>query len=108
MTKAHPRLKLSIATVKSRTISFQRLKRHRHFLMRTGRAGIVMAGKAALAKGSVMEYRIAWRSRLTGKTGHGLWQPDSERAGLEALVLEANVAWPTHLHWIEPKNIFTV
>lgn len=46
-------------------------------------------------------YRVAWKNKITGQTGHGDWSNDYNL--INAWVKEANKTEPNIFHWIEKK-----
>jgi len=48
-----------------------------------------------------MKYRVAWKSTLTGHSGHGQWQENREL--VEAAVKLANRMTPECDHWMETE-----
>lgn len=50
-------------------------------------------------------HRIAWKSKVTGETGHGRWYDTPE--DLAATVAACNKIWPELHHWIETEPSWT-
>lgn len=47
-------------------------------------------------------YRVAWRSRLIGVEGRGIWWPSRE--AVQAWADEENAKYPDILHWVETSE----
>lgn len=46
-----------------------------------------------------MKYRVVWRSKKTGATGHG--DPLDDREAVERIIMVLNRKYPEINHWVE-------
>lgn len=50
-----------------------------------------------------MMFRIAWKSKITGATGHGNWFPKDQLTILNAWIEKMEEEYPELDHWVEIK-----